>query len=231
MTTWLEWPEEKRLTLGVITFNSQQQALILDLLDDVRRKNPELEWFFSDDREEPVIVKNLENIQGDERDVMLFSITFAPDTAGKLTMNFGALNGQGGEKRLNVAVTRSRQELHIFSSITHEQIDLSRTRATGVRDLKTFLDYAERGAVALPAMEQGSLGPAENPFEESVAEAFRIKGWEVRTQIGVSGFRVDLAIVNPDRAAVCQLHKSVILGCLTLRSGESLRHDKSPLVF
>ena len=75
-----------------ITFNAQQQDLILDLLDAERRKNPRLEWFFEDARDEPVIVKNLENIQGDERDVMLFSITFGKDLAGKLTMNFGAIN-------------------------------------------------------------------------------------------------------------------------------------------
>ena len=199
---WLEWPEEKRLTLGVITFNVQQQALILDLLDESRRNDKELEWFFSDDREEPVIVKNLENIQGDERDVMLFSITFAPDAAGRFSMNFGPLNSDGGERRLNVAVTRARHELHVFSSIRHDQIDLSRTRAQGVHDLKTFLDYAHRGADALPAREEGSLGPAENPFEEAVAVAFRAKGWEVRTQIGVSGFRIDLGIVNPKRAGV-----------------------------
>ncbi len=147
-----------------------------------------------------MIVKNLENIQGDERDVILFSITFGPDVAGKLAMNFGALNSEGGEKRLNVAITRARRELHVFSSITAEKIDLSRTRATGVRDLKAFLDYADRGAMALPARDEGSMGQADNPFEEAVAEGFRAKGWEVRTQIGVSGYRIDLAIANPDRA-------------------------------
>ena len=115
-------------------------------------------------------MKNLENIQGDERDVMLFSVTFGPDLAGKLTMNFGALNGAGGEKRLNVAVTRARRELHVFSSIRAERIDLERTRAVGVRDLKAFLDYAERGSIALPSRDEGSLGPAENPFEEAVAK-------------------------------------------------------------
>ncbi|MBC6438974.1 MAG: hypothetical protein GDA49_00880 [Rhodospirillales bacterium] len=200
LTAWLDRSEEDRPTLGVITFNVQQKDLILDLLDKVRRDSPELEWFFAEEREEPVIVKNLENIQGDERDVMLFSITFAPDLAGKLSMNFGALNADGGEKRLNVAVTRARRELHVFASLTHDQIDLKRTRATGVRDLKTFLDYAERGPDALAARDEGSLGPAESPFEEAVAEAFRAKGWEVRTQIGVSDFRIDLGIVNPDRA-------------------------------
>ena len=145
-------------------------------------------------------MKNLENIQGDERDVMLFSVTFGPDPAGKLTMNFGPINGTGGEKRLNVAVTRARRELHVFSSIRAEQIDLKRTNAVGVKDLKTFLDYAERGPIALPSRDEGSLGPAESPFEEAVADALRVKGWEVRTQIGVSGFRVDLGVVHPDIA-------------------------------
>ena len=200
LAAWLELPEEDRLTLGVITFNSEQQSLILDLLDRMRRENPDLEWFFSEDREEPVIVKNLENIQGDERDVMLFSVTFGPDVQGKLTMNFGPLNNVGGERRLNVAVTRARRELHVFSSILAEQIDLGRTRAQGVQHFKAFLDYAERGSMALPAMDEGSLGSAENAFEDAVAEAFELRGWEVRTQVGVSGFRIDLAVVHPDRA-------------------------------
>ena len=200
LTTWLAIPENERLTIGVITFNTEQQSHILDLLDKIRRADNRLEWFFADEREEPVIVKNLENIQGDERDVMLFSTTFGPDIAGKLTMNFGALNSAGGEKRLNVAITRARRELHVFASIRAEQINLAKTRAVGVRDLKAFLDYAERGSVALPARDEGSLGPAENVFEEAVADSFRAKGWEVRTQVGVSGYRVDLGIVHPDRA-------------------------------
>ena len=200
LKTWLAVPEDKRHTLGVITFNAEQQSLILDLLDEIRREDSELEWFFADEREEPVIVKNLENIQGDERDVMLFSVTFGPDLAGKLTMNFGAINGMGGEKRLNVAITRARRELHVFSSINAEQIDLDRTRAVGVRDLKAFLDYAKRGSIALPSRDEGSLGTAESPFEDAVAGALRARGWEIRTQIGVSGFRVDLGIVHPDYA-------------------------------
>ncbi len=200
LTSWLAVPEDERQTLGVLTFNADQQALILELLDEIRRDNGALEWFFADEREEPVIVKNLESIQGDERDVMMFSVTFGPDLDGKLTMNFGPINGTGGEKRLNVAITRARRELHVFSSIRAEQINLERTRAVGVRDLKAFLDYAERGPIALPASDEGSFGPAENSFEEVVADALRAKGWEVRTQIGVSGFRVDLGIVHPDYA-------------------------------
>lgn len=202
LTEWLALPEEERLTLGVITFNGEQQGLILDLLDEERRKNPDLEWFFEDDREEPVIVKNLENIQGDERDVMLFSITFGPDHAGKLSMAFGALNGDGGEKRLNVAITRARQELHIFASIRADQIDLTRTKALGVKHLKGFLDFAARGPVALPSQDDGSLGPVENVFEAAIKAAIEAKGWELRPQIGVSGFRIDLGVVHPDHAGV-----------------------------
>ena len=200
LTTWLAVPENDRHTLGVITFNTEQQSLVQDFLDKICREDSRLEWFFADDREEPVIVKNLENIQGDERDVMLFSVTFGPDLAGKLTMNFGPINGTGGEKRLNVAITRARRELHVFSSIRAEQIDLGRTRALGVQHLKNFLDYAEKGPIALPSRDEGSLGPPESPFEEAVAEVLRSKGWEVRTQIGVSGFRVDLGVIHPDFA-------------------------------
>ncbi|HQU69964.1 MAG TPA: DUF3320 domain-containing protein [Albidovulum sp.] len=200
LTEWLKRPEDDRPTLGVITFNAQQQGLILDLLDAERKANPDFEWFFSDDREEPLIVKNLENIQGDERDVMLFSITFGPDQAGKITMNFGAMNKDGGEKRLNVAITRARAELHVFASIGADQIDMTRTRARGVADLKAFLDFAGRGAVALAGQDSGSVGPADSLFEEAVRDALTAKGWEVHCQIGVSGFRIDLGVRHPDHA-------------------------------
>jgi very-short-patch-repair endonuclease len=197
---WLKLPEAKRPTIGVITFNSQQQGLIQDLLDDERRANPEFEWFFSEDRIEPVIVKNLENVQGDERDIVLFSITFCKDAAGKLTMDFGAINKNGGERRLNVAVTRAREELIVFSGIKADQIDPARTKAKGAHHLKAFLDYAERGSIALPAQDIGSQGSLESPFEEAVAAELERKGWQVVPQVGVSGFRIDIGVKNPDRA-------------------------------
>ncbi|MGX1099892.1 DUF3320 domain-containing protein [Amorphus sp. MBR-141] len=197
---WLALPERERPTIGVITFNTQQQSLIQDFLDEERRANQDLEWFFADERIEPVFVKNLENVQGDERDVILFSITFCKDHAGKLSVSFGAINHDGGERRLNVAVTRARQELVVFAGITADQIDLSRTKATGVHHLKTFLDYAERGPVALPAQDAGSQGELESPFEEAIAEALRNRGWHLVPQVGVSGFRVDIGVKHPDRA-------------------------------
>lgn len=200
MKGWLKLPEKDRPTLGVITFNAQQQSLILDLLDAARRNDPELEWFFAEERVEQTIVKNLENVQGDERDVIFFSITFWKDAAGKLTMDFGALNRDGGERRLNVAVTRARQELVVFSGFTADQIDPARTKALAVQHLKTFLDYAERGAVALPAQDIGSVGGFDSPFEEAVALQLERRGWTVVPQVGISGFRIDLGIRHPDLA-------------------------------
>ncbi|EJZ18621.1 DUF3320 domain-containing protein [Rhizobium sp. Pop5] len=200
MKAGLKLPEKDRPTLGVITFNAQQQSLILDLLDAARRDDPELEWFFVEERVEPTIVKNLENVQGDERDVILFSITFWKDAAGKLTMDFGALNRDGGERRLNVAVTRARQELIVFSGFTADQIDPTRTKALAVQHLKTFLDYAERGAIALPAQDIGSVGGFDSPFEEAVAAQLERRGWRVVPQVGISGFRIDFGIRHPDLA-------------------------------
>jgi very-short-patch-repair endonuclease len=197
---WLRLPEDKRQTLGVITFNVQQQTLIQDLLDDMRREEPALEWFFSDDRIEPVIVKNLENIQGDERDEIIFSICFGKDASDRLTMDFGALNRDGGERRLNVAVTRARRALRVFASIRADDIDLAKTKKKGTAHLKAFLDYADRGPIALPAQDRGSVGSIESPFEAAVAAGLEKRGWQVATQIGVSAFRIDLGIKHPDFA-------------------------------
>lgn len=199
MRQWLTLPEDDRLTLAIVTFNSQQQQLILDLMDSSRRDDPDLEWFFSDDRVEPTIVKNLENIQGDERDVVFFSVTYGPDHAGKLTQDFGDLKYVGGERRLNVAVTRAREEMVVFSSITADKIDLSRAKSQGVKDFKLFLDYAERGEDALASEITGSVGGYDSPFEKDVAEALCQKGWSVETQIGVSDFRIDLGVLHPDK--------------------------------
>ena len=190
--------EPGKLTLGVVTFNQKQQTLILDLLDAARRRNPALDRHFDEALIEPVFVKNLESVQGDERDVILFSTTFGPDSVGQVSMNFGPLNKSGGERRLNVAITRARVELRVFSSLRPEQIDLSRTAAEGVKDLKHFLEFAERGARALDEAVHGSVGSFDSPFEEAVARALAEKGWTLHPQVGVSRFRIDLGVVDPD---------------------------------
>lgn len=193
---------ESRLTIGVVTFNSEQQSLIEDLLDEERRKDPSIEAFFAEVELEPVFVKNLESVQGDERDIMYFSITYGPDLAGAVSMNFGPMNREGGERRLNVAITRARHELRVFCSLRTEQMDLARTQARGVHDLKHFLEFAERGPSALAEATKGSLGDFESPFEEAVASALVRKGWQLHTQVGASAFRVDLAVVHPDAPGV-----------------------------
>ena len=126
---------EQPLSIGVVTFSQAQQTLIEDLLEDARRKDPRVDAFFGEEAPEPVFVKNLENVQGDERDVILFSICYGPDALGRVLMNFGPINRDGGERRLNVAITRARREVVVFSTLRADQIDLARTRARGVRDL------------------------------------------------------------------------------------------------
>jgi hypothetical protein len=189
---------ESKLTIGVVTFNTEQMNLIEDLLDEERRNDPALEPYFSEMELEPLFVKNLESVQGDERDIIYFSITYGPDLAGTVSMNFGPMNRDGGERRLNVAITRARHELRVFSSLKAEQLDLSRTQAAGVKDLKHFLEFAERGPRALAEATKGSLGGFESPFEEAVAGALASKGWQVHTQVGESSFRIDLGVVHPD---------------------------------
>lgn len=192
-------PAISKNSIGVVTFNSEQQMLIENLLDDARSQRPDIEWAFSRETTlEPVFVKNLETVQGDERDVILFSVTYGPDLSGHVTMNFGPLNRSGGERRLNVALTRARSELVVFSTLDPKRIDLSRTQARAIVDLKHFLEYAEQGASALGAAVHGSKGDFESPFEEAVARALRSRGWNIHTQIGVSAYRIDLGVVHPD---------------------------------
>lgn len=204
----LKDPQLHHLSLGVVTMNAEQQRLIEDLLDQERRSDPSLEPYFAGVEEgasqrllEPVFVKNLETVQGDQRDVILLSIGYGPTEPGAQTMsmNFGPLNREGGERRLNVAVTRATTEMVVFASFDPGMIDLSRTKARAVADLKHYLDFAQRGPRAIAeAVRSVSLHDYDSDFELAVAEALRQHGWEVRTQVGVTKFRIDLAIVHPD---------------------------------
>ena len=198
----LKDPELRKFSIGIVTFNTEQQRLILDLLDAERRKDTSLERFFKDGVEEPVFVKNLETVQGDQRDVIFLSVCYGPTSpeAQTMSMNFGPLNRQGGERRLNVAITRAATEMHVFTSFDASMIDLSRTSSEAVKDLKAYIDYAARGPIALA--QQSDLINSEDQFdsyfEEAVALKLRAKGWQLRTQIGVSKFRIDLGVLNPD---------------------------------
>lgn len=185
------------LTMGVVTFNQTQQNLIATLLEARRRSNVELDKVLAQKVPEELFIKNLENVQGDERDIILFSITYGPDAAGKVTMNFGPLNSEGGHRRLNVAISRARHGVVIYSTLKPEQIDLARVRAAGVRDLKHYLEFAKRGPRAL--VEQAvptGLAP-DSPFETAVIGLLRDKGWVVHPQVGCSGYRIDIGVVDP----------------------------------
>lgn len=199
IVTRLMDPERAGFSIGVVTFSSAQQRLIEDLLDEACRLHPEIEPYFGSDVLEPVFVKNLENVQGDERDIILFSIGYGPDSIGKISMNFGPLNRLGGERRLNVAITRARHEVQVFSSLRSNQINLAQTRQRGVKDLKTFLEYAEHGPVALDRkLTLSSDGEPESPFEQDVMDALGALGYDVVPQVGCSGYRIDLAVVDPN---------------------------------
>lgn len=190
----LEHPLERMRSLGIVTFSAPQQALIEDLLEEIRFARPEFEPFFTHAVSEPIFVKNLENVQGDERDVILFSICYGPDAQGKVWMNFGPLNQDGGERRLNVAVTRARQQLVVFSTLTADQIDLKRTRATGVKHLRLFLDYAERGPQSFAS---GSDPQSGSSIEARIQAALSKRGHQLVTQVGCSDYRIDLAVHDP----------------------------------
>jgi len=189
---------KEHASIGVVTFSQAQQVLIEDLLDAARREHPDIEPFFNEGFE-PVFVKNLENVQGDERDTIIFSVCYGRDPAGKMTHNFGPINQNGGERRLNVAITRARQRLIVFSSIKSDDIDLGRTQAVGVHHFKRFLDFADRGPKALAeALELTRNGEFDSGFERAVFDALTARGWRLDTQVGCSGFRIDLAVIHPE---------------------------------
>ena len=184
-------------SLGVVTFNQAQQNLIENLLDARRRASQALDNAIAQAAVDPLFIKNLENVQGDERDVIYFSVTYGPDAAGKVSLNFGPLNTEGGHRRLNVAVSRARHSIVVFSTLMPEQIDLARVRAAGVRDLKSYLEFAIRGPRAIVEQAFPTGREPDSPFEVQVISALRNKGWSVHPQVGVSGYRIDIGIVDP----------------------------------
>ena len=180
------------LTLGVSTFSTTQMEAVQNELELLRREDSSCEQtFFNAHPEESFFVKNLENVQGDERDVIFISIGYGRHANGKLTMNFGPLNQDGGERRLNVLITRARRRCEVFTNLNGDDIDLSRTSARGVAALKRYLKYAETGELDIP---RPSDRDADSLFEEEVADALRKLGYQVEHQIGSAGYFIDLGV-------------------------------------
>ena len=185
-------------SLGIGTFNVHQQEAILEELERLREEKPDLEHFFATKGTESFFVKNLETIQGDERDVIFLSVGYGFDAQHRLSMNFGALTRDGGERRLNVLMTRARQRCVVFSNFRARDMPMSDMGAAsrGVQVLKLFLEYAETGRVPCSA---APLEESESPFEDSVYSFLTENGHEVHKRVGSAGFRLDLAVVNPER--------------------------------
>ncbi|WP_067040535.1 DUF4011 domain-containing protein [Methanobrevibacter sp. YE315] len=182
-------------SIGVATFNIKQRNTILDILENKLKDHPELEQYFDESGKEGFFVKNLENIQGDERDIILISMGYGKDSNGKLTMNFGPLNKDGGERRLNVLITRARMQCIVFSNFKSSEMVTNEKTPRGVEALKTFLYYAELGE--LP--ENYHTGEDfDSPFEESVYDFLTDEGYQVEKQVGCAGYKIDLAIVDKE---------------------------------
>lgn len=181
-------------SMGIVAFSAAQQNLIEDTLTDCMARDASLQEL-ADQLHEPIFIKNLENVQGDERDVILFSIGYGADSTGQLSMNFGPLNKVGGERRLNVAVSRARCEMLVFSTMTSDQIDLRRTKAKGVEGLKHFLEYAERQTLA--RRPQSDSDSADRIIAEQIADRLQRAGYPAMIQVGRSSFKVNLAVALP----------------------------------
>lgn len=188
--------ENPSQTLGVATFSVAQRQVILKELELLRRANPDVEDFFAGGSAEPFFVKNLENIQGDERDVIFISVGYGKTEQGYLAHAFGPLSGDGGERRLNVLISRAKLRCEVFCNFTGADIDLERTRARGVAALKLFLTFAETGHFG---MGEVSGEDFDSEFEIQVCERLQALGYDVKRQIGASGFRVDLAVSDPEK--------------------------------
>ncbi len=185
------------LTLGAVAFSLKQARRIEDELEILRRRDPSLEEpFFTRHPDEPFFVKNLENVQGDERDVILISIGYGKLSDGSFPLRFGPLNKDGGERRLNVLITRAKRRCVVYSNFLAADVDLRRSNATGMRALKTFLEYAATGILDIP---RTTGREADSPFEEAVATALRARGHDIEHQVGSAGFFIDLAVVDPDQ--------------------------------
>ena len=185
-------------SIGIIAFGEIQQSAILDALIEKRRVNPTFEPFFKEDREEPLFVKNLETVQGDERDTIILSIGYAPDAAGHFYMRFGPINYNGGERRLNVAITRARYNLKLVGSIMPTDINPERVSGQGPKLLRLYIDFAINGSKAiLGEITEVHDSLFDSPFEASVHEFLTINGYDVATQVGCSGYRIDMAVRHP----------------------------------
>jgi hypothetical protein len=181
-------------TLGVAAFSLPQRDALIKEIELLRRAHPELESFFDPGASDPFFVKNLENVQGDERDVIFVSCGYGPAEDGKISLNFGPISAAGGERRLNVLITRAKRRCEVFATLRADDIDLNRATGRGPAVLRAFLEFAQSGGETGRATGQVS----HDLFVETIRKQLAARRYEVHTNVGVAGIFVDLAVVDPD---------------------------------
>lgn len=185
-------------SLGVVAMNIQQSNLIQEVFDDMLKDDPEVQEILEKlpENVEKLFIKNLENVQGDERDVIIISATYGPDDAGVIRNHFGPINFGTGWRRLNVLFTRARKRIHLFSSMTHEDIQLDATASRGAQALRNYLRFAKEGRLS---SEKESGRPPGSAFEQEVADRLAEKGYVTEPQLGVARYYIDLAVRHPKK--------------------------------
>lgn len=186
-------------SLGVIAFGEVQQQAIESAIRRRRKLDLSFEEFFKEDKEEPFFIKNLENVQGDERNSIIFSIGYAKDSTGKFPMNFGPLNRIGGHRRLNVAITRAKHNIKIVGSILPAEIDVGKTSQDGPKLLKAYIEYARNGIEAIFPQIQTNSFVQDQSFELAVCDFLERNGFIYDTKAGCSEYRIDIAVKHPTK--------------------------------
>ena len=184
-------------SLGVVALSVAQRDTIDNKMEFLRAEHPEVDQFCAESKEEAFFVKNLENVQGDERDVIFISIGYGKDRDGYFGQNFGPVSSQGGERRLNVLFTRARKRCTVFASISYEDIRSDVSAHQGPRVLKAYLKYAATGDMDVPQLTGEEM---DSPFERDVSNVLLSHGYDVEAQVGSAGFKIDLAVRHPDRS-------------------------------
>jgi len=187
--------EHPQLSLGVATFSVRQRKVIQDYLEALRRANPAAEVFFANHPTEPLFIKNLENIQGDERDVIFISVGYGRNENGFFAMRFGPLGTDGGERRLNVFISRAKRRCDVFASITDEDIDLERAKGRGVAAFKLFLQYARTGR--LNTGRSVTEDPSLNLLADQIEGFIHQQGFQAHRHVRISGLFLDIAVADP----------------------------------
>ena len=184
-------------SLGVVALSVAQRDTIDNKMEFLRAEHPDVDRFCAESKEEAFFVKNLENVQGDERDVIFISIGYGKDKDGYFGQNFGPVSSQGGERRLNVLFTRARKRCTVFASISYEDIRTDVSAHQGPRVLKAYLKYAATGDMDIPQLTGEEM---DSPFESDVANVLLSHGYDVEAQVGSAGFKIDLAVRHPERS-------------------------------